>query len=177
VASKRTEQTILVTHELTSKSQRSNRPSKFLSHLGEFPHFLDLGLRLRAIESRRLTLRDGSKSRISRDPIIILPSQESLVQRRPDCSAIVVELIERCVFSFDPLTNEHVVLRLLDNWSLETKTSRDMLSMFDFEGGPFARSPVMGMAVLDQGVERSHGFLHGSTPEIGSMGIDYIDRI
>ncbi len=49
--------------------------------------------------------------------------------------------------------------------------------MLDFEYAPFACSLIVCLPTLDKGIKGANGLIYRRTPEFGSVGVDYIDRV
>ena len=82
---------------------------------------------------------------------------------------------ERIVF-LDPVTVEHVVLRLLHQRAHEAEPVRVAPRRGDFVSVPFRGPPVKSLARVDEVVEGADGFFDGGVA-VRAVGIDEVDVV
>jgi len=104
------------------KRKLCDSATKLLGDLGETPDLLDLGLALVGLESLNRALEEalvGGETAVLGDAIVVLASEETRGERRPDGGTVLVLVVERSVLDLEALTVEGVVLRLLGDRSNE----------------------------------------------------------
>lgn len=104
------------------KRKLCDSATKLLSDLGETLDLLDLGLALLSLERLDRALEEalvGSETAVLGDAVVVLASQKTRGERRPDGGAVLVLVVERSVLNLEALTVEGVVLRLLGDGSNE----------------------------------------------------------
>ena len=104
------------------KRKLCDSATKLLSDLGKALDLLDLGLALLSLERLDRALEEalvGSETAVLGDAVVVLASQKTRGERRPDGGAVLVLVVERSVLDLEALTVEGVVLRLLGDGSNE----------------------------------------------------------
>ena len=104
------------------KRKLCDSATKLLSDLGKALDLLDLGLALLSLERLDRALEEalvGSETAVLGDAVVVLASQKTRGERRPDGGAVLVLVVERSVLNLEALTVEGVVLRLLGDGSNE----------------------------------------------------------
>ena len=83
-------------------------------------------------------------------------------------------LVERDVVFLDAAPEEHVVLRLLHDWTDHVQLVGETPGGGDLVGVPFRSTPVEGFALTDEVVEGANSFFDGSVA-VGTVGVDKVD--
>jgi hypothetical protein len=96
--------------------------TELLSDLGKTPDLLDLGLALFGLKSLDRALEEalvGGETAVLGNTVVVLASEETRGERRPDSGTVLVLVVERSVLDLEALTVEGVVLGLLGDGSNE----------------------------------------------------------
>lgn len=173
-----------------------------LSDLGQLPDLGDLCLALLALQLLDGALEEtlvGREARVLRDAIVVLASQETGGERRPNGGAVLELVEEGSVFDFESLAMEGVVLRLLGDaggWSVQGRKTRENDRMYgldsrsnevvllgnlsglhDLRSRPFTRAPIVGQVeVADALSETLDNLLHRRA-HVRAMGKDNVNIV
>ena len=108
--------------DVPGKRKLCDGATKLLSNLGKTPDLLDLGLALIGLKSLDGALEEalvGGETAVLGNAVVVLASEETRGERRPDGGAVLVLIVEGSVLDLEALTVEGVVLRLLGDGSDE----------------------------------------------------------
>lgn len=107
-------------------------------------YLLDLGLAFGALELLDGVLEEilvGGKARVFGNAIIVLASQKTGSERRPDGSTVLELVVQRSVLNLETLSVECIVLRLLGNGCNEVVLLGNLSGFHDLSGRPLGCSP------------------------------------
>jgi hypothetical protein len=105
---------------IPGKRKLRDGAAQLLGDLGKVADLLELGLALLALQSLDGALEEalvGGETAVLGDAVVVLASEETGGERRPDGGAVLVLVVERSVLNLETLTVEGVVLRLLGDGS------------------------------------------------------------
>ncbi len=146
------------------ESQVGHLGTESLSDLSQLLDLFNLGFALGSLKFLDSVVEEalvGVEARSLRNTVVVLSSQETTSERRPDGSAVVVRLVQGVVLLLGAFTVEHVVLTLVSNGWDEVKTSSDSVGLLDLLSGPLGGSPVEALVALNQAVEGANNLFHG----------------
>lgn len=120
--------------------------TQLLRDLSELANLGDLCLALVTLQRLDGTLEEAlvvAEARVLWDAVVILASEKTRGEWRPDGRAILELLIERRVLNLEALTVERVVLRLLSDWRDQVVLLSNLRRLHDLYGTPFRSAPVV----------------------------------
>lgn len=149
-----------------------------LGNGSELLDLLDLGLSflgLQGLDGLAEELLVGGEAGALGDAVVVLSSQETRGQGRPDGGTVVELLEEGLILDLEALTVEGVVLGLLDNRSDEVVSLGDLSGLGDLLGAPLRSSPVVGKVEVSDDLSEALNNLLERGGVVGSVGEDNVD--
>lgn len=111
-----------------------------------------------------------------RNAIVILSSQDSACQGRPDGGSELASLEESSVFDLHVLSLQNVVLGLFDHWLDQTELLTNHQSLSYVVLFPLTCSPIEGPALANHPIESFTDLLHWDCV-VASVAVDHIDVV